>query len=95
MNVKRIFYFLLVLSLLVACEDKNRVVKPNDGPAHLRMIEQEYDFGNVDSYKDVLTHEFSFVNDGKSGRYLGAQHFAGMTLEKAVRKAESVFDSPY
>lgn len=64
MNVKRIFYFLLVLSLLVACEDKNRVVKPNDGPAHLRMIEQEYDFGNVDSYKDVLTHEFSFVNDG-------------------------------
>jgi len=36
-----------------------------------------------------------FVNDGKSGRYLGAQHFAGMTLEDAVRKAESEFDSPY
>ena len=36
-----------------------------------------------------------FVNDGKSGRYLGAQHFAGMTLADAVRKAEAEFDSPY
>ena len=36
-----------------------------------------------------------FVNDGKSGRYLGAQHFAGMTLEDAVRKAEEEFNSPY
>ncbi len=36
-----------------------------------------------------------FVDDGKSGRYLGAQHFAGMTLEDAVRKAEAGFDSPY
>jgi len=36
-----------------------------------------------------------FVNDGKSGRYLGAQNFSGMTLEDAVRKAEKEFDSPY
>ena len=36
-----------------------------------------------------------FVNDGKSGRYLGAQHFTGMTLEEAVKKAEREFDSPY
>ena len=36
-----------------------------------------------------------FVNDGKSGRYLGAQHFAGMTLADAVAKAEREFDSPY
>lgn len=36
-----------------------------------------------------------FVNDGKSGRYLGAQHFAGMTLDDAIRKAEAEFDSPY
>ncbi|MBR4457781.1 MAG: SDR family NAD(P)-dependent oxidoreductase [Clostridia bacterium] len=36
-----------------------------------------------------------FVDDGKSGRNLGAQHFAGMTLEEAVRKAEAEFDSPY
>ena len=36
-----------------------------------------------------------FVDDGKSGRYLGAQHFAGMALEDAVRKAEAEFDSPY
>lgn len=36
-----------------------------------------------------------FVDDKKSGRNLGAQHFAGMTLEEAVRKAEAEFDSPY
>ena len=36
-----------------------------------------------------------FVNDGKSGRYLGAQYFSGMTLEEAVDKAEREFDSPY
>ncbi len=36
-----------------------------------------------------------FVNDKKSGRYLGAQHFAGMSLEDAVKKAEAEFDSPY
>lgn len=36
-----------------------------------------------------------FVNDGKSGRFLNAKHFTGMTLEDAVRKAETEFDSPY
>ena len=36
-----------------------------------------------------------FVNDGKSGRNLGAQHFAGMSLADAVAKAEKEFDSPY
>ncbi len=37
----------------------------------------------------------AFVDDGKSGRYLNAPHFTGMTLEDAVRKAEAEFDSPY
>ncbi len=36
-----------------------------------------------------------FIDDKKSGRYLGAQNFAGMTLEDAVKKAEENFDSPY
>ena len=36
-----------------------------------------------------------FVDDKKSGRYLGAQNFTGMTLEDAVKKAEKEFDSPY
>ena len=36
-----------------------------------------------------------FVDDGHSGRYLGAQHFAGMTLEDAVAKAEREFRAPY
>lgn len=37
----------------------------------------------------------AFVDDGKSGRNLAAGHFHGMTLEDAVRKAETQFDSPY
>lgn len=36
-----------------------------------------------------------FADDKKSGRFLGAQYFAGMTLEEAVNKAETEFDSPY
>ena len=37
----------------------------------------------------------AFVEDKKSGRFLGAQYFAGMSLEEAVKKAETEFDSPY
>ena len=36
-----------------------------------------------------------FVDDKKSGRYLNAQFFAGLSLEEAVAKAEAEFDSPY
>lgn len=36
----------------------------------------------------------AFVDDKKSGRLFGAQDFAGMTLEDAVKKAESIV-SPY
>ena len=36
----------------------------------------------------------AFVDDGKSGRIFGAQDYAGMTLERAVAKAQEK-DSPY
>ena len=36
-----------------------------------------------------------FAQDGRSGRFLGAQHFAGMSLEDAVARAERDFTSPY
>lgn len=36
-----------------------------------------------------------FVDDKKSGRYLNAPFFAGLSLEEAVAKAEAQFDSPY
>lgn len=36
-----------------------------------------------------------FVDDKKSGRNLGAQHFVGMTLEDAVKEAETEFASLY
>ena len=37
----------------------------------------------------------AFIDDKKSGRYLNAPHFTGMTLTDAVKKAEAEFDSPY
>lgn len=37
----------------------------------------------------------AFVDDKKSGRYLNAPYFTGLTLEDAVAKAEREFDSPY
>ena len=37
----------------------------------------------------------AFVDDKKSGRFLNAPFFAGLTLEDAVKKAEAEFDSPY
>lgn len=36
----------------------------------------------------------AFADDKKSGRIFGAQDFAGMTLEEAVKKAKT-FESPY
>lgn len=36
-----------------------------------------------------------FADDRKSGRYLSAPYFYGMSLEDAVKKAEKEFDSPY
>lgn len=37
----------------------------------------------------------AFVEDGKSGRYLNAPYFTGMTLADAVKKVEAEFESPY
>lgn len=37
----------------------------------------------------------AFVDDKKSGRFLNAQHFTGMTLDEAVAHAEKEFNSPY
>ncbi len=37
----------------------------------------------------------AFVDDKRSGRYLNAPYFTGLSLEEAVEKAEREFDSPY
>lgn len=37
----------------------------------------------------------AFADDKKSGRYLNAPFFTGLTLKQAVEKAEREFDSPY
>ena len=36
-----------------------------------------------------------FADDKRSGRYLGAQNFTGMTLEETVAKVERDFPAPY
>ena len=37
----------------------------------------------------------AFVDDKKSGRYLNAPFFTGLTLRQAVEKADREFDSMY
>ncbi|GMA58369.1 3-oxoacyl-ACP reductase [Alicyclobacillus sacchari] len=37
----------------------------------------------------------AFVDDGKSGRFFPAQAFTDMSLEDAIRKAESIAPTPY
>lgn len=37
----------------------------------------------------------AFADDKKSGRYLGASNFYGLTIEEAVKKVETEFASPY
>jgi 3-oxoacyl-[acyl-carrier protein] reductase len=37
----------------------------------------------------------AFIDDQKSGRFLGAQSFTGMSLEDAVAKAEAIEATPY
>jgi len=37
----------------------------------------------------------AFIGDGPSGRFLPAQHFAGMALEEAVAEAERIEPRPY
>lgn len=37
----------------------------------------------------------AFMDDKKSGRFLHAQNFAGMTLEDAVAKARTIEATPY
>ncbi|GFN32884.1 SDR family NAD(P)-dependent oxidoreductase [Paenibacillus xylaniclasticus] len=58
------------------------------------------DLGGPNAHHDVKTvvpgiAVGAFVNDGKSGRFLPAQHFAGMTLEDAVAEAERFTATPY
>ncbi|WP_127534699.1 SDR family NAD(P)-dependent oxidoreductase [Paenibacillus kobensis] len=58
------------------------------------------DLGGPHAHHDVKTvvpgiAVGAFVSDGKSGRFLPAQHFAGMTLEAAVAEAERMTATPY
>jgi hypothetical protein len=49
---------------LSGCKDKNRVVEPHDGPAHILLKETEYNFGQLDGSRSVVSHEFQLINDG-------------------------------
>ena len=55
---------LLLLSLLVACQDKGRIVEPKDGPAHVLIENNEFNFGVVKDTDGILERQFLIVNDG-------------------------------
>lgn len=54
----------LLLLGLSGCKDKNRLVEPHDGPAHILLKETEHNFGQLDGSASVLSHEFQLINDG-------------------------------
>ena len=54
----------LLLLCLSGCKDKNRVVEPHDGPAHILLKEKEYNFGQLNGAEPVVSHDFQLINDG-------------------------------
>lgn len=63
----RVTLYALVAFVMVGlsgCKDKNRVVEPHDGPAHILLKETEHNFGQLDGSESVVSHEFQLINDG-------------------------------
>ena len=52
----------LLLLGLSGCKDKNRLVEPHDGPAHILLKETEHNFGQLDGSASVLSHEFQLMS---------------------------------
>jgi len=54
----------VLLMLLVSCTNNGRIVEPKGGNAHMVLMEQEYDFGQVSDKDGIVEHEFVIANDG-------------------------------
>lgn len=54
----------MTVVVLSGCKDKNRLVEPHDGPAHVMMKVSEHNFGKLDGSLSVVECEFQLINDG-------------------------------
>ena len=68
MNNRYRFSLYAVVALLIValsgCKDKNRLVEPHDGPAHILLKESEHHFGQLNGVESVVSHDFLLINDG-------------------------------
>lgn len=62
--MKKILNCFMAAALLVACGSDGRIVEPKGGDAHMVLMEQEHDFGNVSDKEGTVEHEFVIANDG-------------------------------
>ena len=72
--MKKVLLFLLSLLLLVACEDRQRVVTPTSDQAKLVMDKKQYDFGTLTDDNGVVEHTFQFVNEGREKLVINRIH---------------------
>ena len=88
---------LLLTTILFSCENKNqlglKVSEINTSKptviANITFDEEEFDFGIIDE-GDVVTHEFSFVNDSENELLItDAKASCGCTVPKYPKRAIS------
>lgn len=61
-----VIYLCSVLTALLtaSCGNNGRIVEPKGGAAHMVLMENEYDLGEVSDKDGVVEHEFVIANDG-------------------------------
>lgn len=57
-------FAVMTLLVLTGCKDKGRLVEPKEGPAHLLVEDNEFNFGIVKDADGILEKEFTVLNDG-------------------------------
>lgn len=72
--MKKVLLFLLSLLLLVACEDRQRVVTPTSDQAKLVMAKELYYFGTLTDDDGIVEHTFQFVNEGREKLVINRIH---------------------
>ena len=62
--MRKILIILFTFLLITACQDKGQVVKPNNGPAHIMLLDTECYFGILTSNSRIEEREIAIINDG-------------------------------
>ena len=72
--MRRLLTVIITSLVLVACQDKGRLVEPKDGPGRLKLMQSEYNFGPLNNIDGIVMHEFVVVNEGSSSVAIADVH---------------------